>query len=104
MFDEAIPCFQEARLDPRNRMACNLFTGRCFFEKKLYGPAIDVLTTLSKEHEGRGDETSKEIYYWLGRAFEADGRNESAAETYNQLIQWDYNYRDVRERIQKVRQ
>ncbi len=103
-FDEAIPCFQEARIDPRNRIACNLFTGRCFYEKGLYAAAVDTLVALAKEYEGRGDETSKEIWYWLGRSHEADGRASEALEAYNQLIQWDYNYRDVRQRISNLRQ
>jgi tetratricopeptide (TPR) repeat protein len=103
-YDEAISCFQEARIDPRNRTACNLFTARCFFETKQYQPATDVLVALARDYEGRGDEVSKEIQYWLARACEADGGITQAKEAYNQLIQWDYNYRDVRQRLEQIRQ
>jgi len=102
-YDEAIPCFQEARIDPRNRTACNLYTARCFFEKGLYPPAIDTLTSLIKGYEGTGDDLAKEMHYWLARAYEAEGKDPEAMETYNQIIQWDYNYRDVRERIEQIR-
>ncbi len=103
-FDEAIPEFQGARADPKNRLACNLFIGRCFFEKSHYGPAIDVLKGLAANQEGTGDEVSKEIHYWLGRSHEESGKHAQAVEIYNQIIQWDYNYRDVRTRIEQLRE
>jgi tetratricopeptide (TPR) repeat protein len=103
-YDEAIPCFQEARADPKSRNACNLYTARCFFEKNLYAPAVDVLVTLIKGYEARGDDFCKEMYYWLGRSHEADGKVPHALEAYNQIIQWDYNYRDVRNRIERLRE
>ena len=46
----------------------------------------------------------KEVKYWLGRSYEAEGRTEEALATYNQIIQADYNYRDVRGRIESVRE
>ncbi len=103
-FDDAIPEFQQARADPRNRAACNLFIGRCFFEKAHYGPAVDTLKDLVSGYQGTGDEISKEVYYWLGRSYEADGTVKEAMVAYNQIIQWDYNFRDVRDRIEKLRQ
>jgi tetratricopeptide (TPR) repeat protein len=104
-FDEAIPEFQAARADPRSRAACNLFIGRCFHEKGRYGPAVDVLKDLIKTHEGAGDdEVTKETYYWLGRSYEAAGKIEEATTAYNQIIQWDYNFRDVRKRIDDLRE
>jgi hypothetical protein len=102
-FDEAIPEFQLARADPRNRMACNLFIGRCFFEQKLYGPAVDVLKGLLTAAEGAPEEINKEVNYWLGRAYEGNAATNEATEVYNRIIQWDYNYRDVRKRLEHVR-
>lgn len=103
MFDEAIPEFQAARADPRNRKASNLFIGRCFYEKQHYGPAVDVLKQLLSSHETSGDDISKEASYWLGRAHEGAGKIDDALQVYNQIIQWDYNYRDVRSRIDALR-
>ncbi|MBN1341120.1 MAG: tetratricopeptide repeat protein [Phycisphaerae bacterium] len=102
-FDEAIPQFQAARTDPKNRKAANLFIGRCFFEKGHYGPSVDVLKQLAGSHEGGGDDVGKEVMYWLGRSHEADGKEKEAVDAYNQIIQWDYNYRDVRDRIDEIR-
>jgi len=49
------------------------------------------------------DDTGKGLLYWLGRAQEEDGRREAAAKTYGQLLQLDYNYRDVRDRIDALK-
>lgn len=104
-FDDAIPEFQAARADPRNRSACNLFIGRCFHEKGHHGPAVDVLKDLIRDYEGSGDDdVTKEVYYWLARSYQADGKIEEAMAAYNQIIQWDYNFRDVRKRIDDMRQ
>ncbi len=103
LFDEAIPEFQAARADPKNRKAANLFIGRCFYEKQHHGPAVDVLKQLLANHESTGDDISKEASYWLGRAYEGSGKVDEALEVYNQIIQWDYNFRDVRNRIDELR-
>lgn len=97
--DEAIPLFQEARADPKHRVQANSNMGRCFFEKGYYPQAINTFAELIKEYETTGDETSKEMHYWLGRSYEAAGQGDEAAQAYGQLIQWDYNYKDVRERL-----
>ena len=59
-------------------------------------------TTLSKAleaHESTEDETAKALKYWLGRSQEGDGQVDDALATYGELLQVDYNYRDVRGRI-----
>ncbi len=103
-FDEAIPQFQAARADPKNRRTANLFIGRCFFEKGHYGPAVDVLKQLLETHETTGDDVGKEIAYWLARSYECDKKTDQAVEVYNDIIQWDYNFRDVRDRIDALRE
>ena len=50
-----------------------------------------------------GDDLDRELHYGLGRACEADGKTERALELYHQLLQWDYNYRDTRGRVEKLR-
>ena len=65
---------------------------------------MDTLKDLVSGYQGTGDEISKEVYYWLGRSYEADGTVAEAMASYNQIIQWDYNFRDVRDRIEKLRE
>lgn len=102
-FDEAIPVFQEARNDPRTRAQCSLYLGRCFHEKQYFDQAADVLTEAIDALERQGDELSKEMHYWLGMAYEGAQRFAEARKVYGQILQWDYNYRDVRERMDNLR-
>jgi hypothetical protein len=102
-FDEAIPILQEAKADPKVRLRCALLIGRCFLEKEYLAPAIDTFREAIESHEIKGDELSKELNYWLGRSLEADERPDEAVKVYGQLIQWDFNYRDVRARMDALR-
>ena len=100
--DAAIPMLQEARNDPKNRIACMLYIGQCFVEKGLHAQAISTLKQAIEEYELAGDNLSKELYYWLGRSYEAAGKKDEAAEAFGQVIQWDYNYKDVRTRLEAL--
>ena len=99
-FDQAIPMFQAARADPKSKTRCCLYIGRAFYLKKLYSQAITILREGEDICEIPNDETAKEITYWLARALEAAGEAETAQKTYGKLLQLDYNYRDVRVRIE----
>lgn len=103
LHDRAIPVFQEARNDPKVRTRCGIYIGRCFFEKGYHDQAIDVLTQAIAGYEMQGDEISKDLHYWLGRSHEAAGHVADARKVYGQVLQWDYNYRDVRERMDNLR-
>jgi len=105
-FDEAVPVLQQARNDPKNRMACLSLIAQCFYQKGYYDQAINVLLEGIKAYPIEGDEVSKDLHYWLARAYEAAGQTEAAIQTYGQIIQWDYNYRggDARQRLQAAQQ
>jgi len=102
-YDEAIPLFQEARNDPKSRIPCHLYIGQCFFEKGYHDQAVSVLQEGINSYEIQGDELSKEMHYWLARAHEDAGRLDDARKVYGQILQWDYNYKDVRDRMDKLR-
>lgn len=102
-YDEAIPVLQEARNDPKSRFQCSLYIARCFYEKGYHSQAIDTFKEAIGNLEIPDDATGKELNYWMARAYEADGQKPDALKTYGQLIQWDYNYRDVRERIDDLK-
>ncbi|MCK6456471.1 MAG: hypothetical protein L6Q92_08075 [Phycisphaerae bacterium] len=101
-FDDAIPVFQQAQADIRRRDEARLYVGRCFFEKKFYPQAADVLTAAQRDHEIPDDAVGKELFYWLGRTHEAAGQPAEAVRVYGQLIQFDYNYRDARQRLERL--
>lgn len=100
--DEAIPILQAARADPKIRSQCSLYLGRAFYKKKYFTQGVSTLAQAVEEKEIVEDDTGKELYYWLGRSQEAAGKAEEARATYGELLQLDYNYRDVRERLEKL--
>lgn len=98
-FDEAIPLLQSARSDPKNRIACGMYLGRCFFKKGYYSQAVAELEDSIKAHDVGDDDLAKSMLYWLGRAQEEAAEANGARKTYGRILQVDYNYRDVRARL-----
>jgi hypothetical protein len=93
-YDEAIPLLQEAQGDPRSRVRCQLMIGRAFFDQGSFSQAADVLGETLQKYETVGDDLSKEMMYWIGRACEDDGKADEALATYGKLLRLDYNYAD----------
>jgi tetratricopeptide (TPR) repeat protein len=102
-FDEAIPVFQHVRNDPKYRVDATSFLGRAFLENKFVEEAVETLKTSIEEYQLRGDEKSKEMYYWYARALEEKSDIPAAVKAYSQVAQWDFNYRDVQSRIKRLR-
>jgi TolA-binding protein len=102
-FDDAIPVFQEVLSDPRNAIRAKYHIGMCFYQKGWHQQAIDVLNEAISAYEITADNLSKEMNYILGRSLEETGGAEQALKVYSKLIQWDFNYRDVRTRIDNLR-
>ncbi len=98
-FDDAIPLFQAARGDPKNRAACGMYLGRCFYRNSYHSQAISTLQECIGEHEGADDDLGKTMRYWLGRSQEASGDAAAARQTFGNLLKLDYNYLDVRARL-----
>ncbi|HWL92552.1 MAG TPA: hypothetical protein VNT79_03375 [Phycisphaerae bacterium] len=101
-YDEAIPIFQQSRADARLRAQSRLYIGRCFYSKAFYDQAVEVLQRAIEEMETRSGSLANDINYWLGRALESSGDLDGAKKVYGYLIQQDYNYRDGRQRLEKL--
>lgn len=102
-FEEAIPMLQQARQDPKGRTEATIYLGRAFYEAGFTDEAIDTLKVMIDEYQLRGDNLSKEMYYWYGRALEKKGDNDASIKALSQVAQWDFNYRDVQTRIKRLR-
>jgi tetratricopeptide (TPR) repeat protein len=102
-YDEAIPLYQEAQKDPRHRITSMGKIGLCFYLKGWYTDAIDVFNQAIDSYEIKEDEVAKELRYNLGRAYEDDGQEEKALEIYRKIAQLDFAYRDVRQRVDRLR-
>lgn len=103
-FDDAIPMLQSARADAKNRAACGMYLGRCFFRKNYQEQAISAFQDAITMHGQSEDDLGKAMNYWLGRAYEAGGDAVAAKKTYGDILQADYNYRDVRARLDGLQQ
>lgn len=101
-FDDAIPLFQQAQADGRYRAESRLLIGRCFFEKGFFDQAIPTFRAAKSELESNTNQTALELNYWLGRSLEKANQPGDARKVYGDLIQLDYNYRDARQRMEKL--
>ncbi|MHC4265266.1 MAG: tetratricopeptide repeat protein [Planctomycetota bacterium] len=102
-YDEAIPLFQEAKRDIKYKIPAMSKIGLCFFLKGWYADAIDVFKEAIDSYEVQDDGVAKELRYNLGRAYEEKGETEKALETYRKIAQLDFGYKDVRQRVDKLR-
>lgn len=101
--DEAIPVFQHVRNDPKYRVEATTLLGRAFLESKFVEEAAETLKTSIEEYQLKGDEKSKDMFYWYARALEEKGDTQAAIKAYSQVAQWDFNYRDTQVRIKRLR-
>jgi tetratricopeptide (TPR) repeat protein len=102
-YDDAIPLFQEAQRDPRRKISAMGKIGLCFFMKGWYADAIDVFKRAVDSYEIKDDSVAKELQYNLGRAYEGQGEGEKALEIYRKIAQLDFAYKDVSQRVDKLR-
>jgi tetratricopeptide (TPR) repeat protein len=103
-YNEAIPLLQEAEKDPRRKIQAMSNIGYCFFMKGWYADAIDVLTRAMDSYEIKEDAIAKELRYNLARAYEEQGDKVKALELYRKIAQVDFVYKDVSQRVEKLRE
>jgi len=102
-YDDAIPLFQDARSDPKFRITALKNIGECFFYKKWFEDAIDQFQSSLDALTNQDSDEGKELLYLLGRANEADKKIDESLSFYRKVAQMDFNYRDVRKRINDIR-
>jgi tetratricopeptide (TPR) repeat protein len=102
-FDKAIPLFQDARNDPRLKIAAMDKVGLCFLLKEWFDDAIDIFSAALKECPTQDSTIAKDIRYNLARAYEAAGKPDKALDIYRKLAQTDFSYKDISQRIDKLR-
>ena len=86
------------------KVRASIFLGRAFFENGFIDEAVDTLDALVKEYQAKGDDQSKLMHYWAARAHESKGENEVAIKLYSAIVRMEFNYKDVQQRIRKLRQ
>jgi tetratricopeptide (TPR) repeat protein len=102
-YDEAIPALQDGQKDPKHYLRALSLLGQCFYKKEWYPDAIDIYLRAMESPDAAAGNVGKELQYYLGRAYEADGKTEKAAKAYSTVAQIDFLYKDVRERLDRLR-
>ncbi len=110
-YDDAIASLQEAQSDPKHRASAMLYLGLAFRAKDWLDEAIDTLKRGIELHEVPDDRVALELRYALMDSQEVkarqDGDVEAAIEAQkvaSNLAQTDYNYRDIRQRVERIRE
>lgn len=101
-YDQAIPLFQEASSEPRHGIRAKFYIGSCFFNKGWHDQAIDTLKEAIESYPLKGDDVFKEMHYTLARTYQQAEQIDLALDTYSQIIKLDFNYHDVRQRIESL--
>jgi tetratricopeptide (TPR) repeat protein len=101
LYDEAIASLQTAQRDPRRGLRARSLIGQAFVKKGWLGMAVE---TFEKALELEAtEEFTMELRYFLGDVLENMGQLDRAQEQFSTVAQLDYNYRDVRQRIENIR-
>jgi len=99
--DDAIASLQQAQRDPRRHIQALNYLGQAFARKDWHREAADTYTRALQGDVGEA--RAKELRYNLGDALEKMGEVEKAIEQFSSVAQIDYNYKDVRKRVENLR-
>ncbi len=95
----AIPHLQQATRNPHIRTKVLLLLGRTFRAKSMYDLAIKQLSdALADLHAMDG--TKKEVLYEKGLIHTETGDKVAALDSFKQIYEVDYGYRDVAQRVE----
>jgi tetratricopeptide (TPR) repeat protein len=103
-YDDAIDNLQQAEQAPKLRTRALNLLGQAFMAKEWYEEAVDTFKRAVSTYEGmETDNVSKELHYNLAAALEAFGSLDEALLEFRKVAQWQLTFRDVRDRVQKLR-
>lgn len=102
-WSQSIPLLQRAGQDPRLKTKALVALGKCFvYDKKLplaRGQFERAVPDLDVDNH---PETFKECHYLLGRVCEELNDSAAAEQHYGEVLVVDYEYKDTRERLEKL--
>jgi tetratricopeptide (TPR) repeat protein len=100
-YDDAIGYLQQAQRDPRRFAVVMNYLGQAFMRKEWWQEAID---TFEKVLDGDvTEDRTKDIRYNLGQCYEQLKQLDKAQEQFSHLAQIDFNFKDVRTRLESIR-
>ena len=78
------------------------YLGQAFAKKQWHREAAETFERALASD--MSEERAKEIRYYLGDAQEKMGELERARDCFSEVAQLDFNYRDVRQRMEAIRE
>ncbi len=102
-YQDVIPVLQQVRHSPQYKAMAGTLLGRAFLEAGFGDEAVDTIKSVIDDYPTRGDERYKDMLYYYGRALEAKGDNAVALKQYSLVAQIEFKYKDVQERIKRLR-
>jgi tetratricopeptide (TPR) repeat protein len=102
LLEEAVGAFQAALRASADHLPTYELMGQTFMEMGEPEAAVKTLQRALQVKGGVEDEFVG-IYYYLGRAYEALNKKESALEFYDRVFSLDINFADVTERLRELR-
>jgi tetratricopeptide (TPR) repeat protein len=99
--DDAISSLQQAQRDPRRHVHALSILGQAFAKKGWLREATETYERALQSEVP--EERAKELRYFLGDVLEKMGEFTRAQEQFSRVAQLDYNYRDVRDRMDEIR-
>ncbi|XAL98513.1 hypothetical protein OT109_13100 [Phycisphaeraceae bacterium D3-23] len=115
-FDDAIGSFQQSKAEPKSRGYSHLYLGKCYIHKGWLDEAIDTLSQGIEQHPADDDTLGKELRYdkmvihldiAAAEGGEKDAKLEHAKQAQalaSHLLQTDINYRDIRDRMNAIKE
>jgi len=101
MYDEAIASLQQAQRDPRRALRARSLVGQAFTRKGWFREAAETFERALETE--MTEERAKELRYFLGDVLVKTGELPKALEQFSMVAQVDYNYKDVRGRVEEIR-
>ncbi len=100
-YDDAIASLQQAQRDPRRALRARSLIGQAFMKKGWLPEAAETFErALSAELT---EERAKELRYFLGDVLQQMNKLDEALQQFSAVAQTDYNYKDVRQRVDTIR-
>ncbi|QDT31548.1 tetratricopeptide repeat protein [Thalassoglobus polymorphus] len=102
-WSRAIPLLQKASQDPRLKTKALVLLGKCFmYDNKLPLAKGQFERAVPDLNHDTDPDTYKESHYLLARVCEETGDSEKAVHHYGEVLVVDYDYKDARERLEKL--
>ncbi len=109
-YDDAIAAFQEAQADAKVRIGSMQFLGMCYLAKGWFEEATGTLRKAIEQYQFTDDRLALDMRYLLMDALESAARKDrsleqakEAQQIASQIVQTSITYRDIRERMEKLK-